>query len=96
MNTDKDYSIKFRQLGTPKRKGFLFDDEEQLEMYSYDRVSSLFWSAFCNQLIKDGMTEKQAFEFLQSSNTRHMLDWEEDNIRKLARKMAKQFKIKSK
>lgn len=96
LQAEKDYSITFRQIGEKKPKWMQsWKDAGSVEMYSYDRISSLFWAAFCKQLIKDGKTEAEAFELMQSSDMRHMLDGNEDLIRNCAAKMAsKEFGVK--
>jgi len=75
------------------RLGQLFKDNKcKVPMYSYDRVSSIYWNAFMNKLVSMGKTEKESFDILQSTYMRHMLDGEENLIEKLAEKMATQFK----
>lgn len=83
-NDMKDYTDKLGQLFT--------NNKCEVPMYSYDRVSCIYWNAFMNKLVSMGKTEKEAFDILQSAHMRHMLDIEENLIENLAEKMATQFK----
>jgi hypothetical protein len=66
----RDYSIKFAPLWESPVK------PDQIRMYSYERPANMIWNAIMNGMRQGGMTEKQAFEWLQSKSPRWMLDGE--------------------
>jgi hypothetical protein len=65
------------------------DSVKPFEMYSYERVSDVFWSAFIKQLIACGLNEEETVYLLQSKKMRHMLDGQDWEIEDLAINMAK-------
>lgn len=75
----RDFTLQLGQLG----------QECEVPMYSFSRVSSIFWSAFLNELIASGMSEKKAKEEIQSKGVRWMLDSEGEMVEDLAKEMAK-------
>jgi hypothetical protein len=79
----KDYSMKFKQMF-----GDLSSDDA-IEIYSYDRVSSMFYNALMNSLINShGYTEEEAVQFCQSKAPRFALD---NKIGDMINKAAKSF-----
>ncbi len=61
----------------------------EFPMFSFDRPSNLFWQGYFEGLREKGLTAEQAFEVLQSSTVRHQLDWHEDKISEMGKRMAK-------
>ncbi len=57
-------------------------------MYSYDRPAYNFWQGFYETLIKRGLTHEQALEELSSTGTRHFLDQEDVQIKRLGSELA--------
>lgn len=43
-------------------------------MYSFERPAFQFWQGVFDGLIDKGLSEAEAFEWLQSKDARHMLD----------------------
>jgi phage pi2 protein 07 len=86
-DTDKDYTGKLGQLYTVGYDGKPYE----WAMYSFSRVSSIFWNAFANKLRKEGKSDEKIKEILQHRDMRHMLDNDEDKIAELAEEMAKKF-----
>ena len=80
-DTWRDFTGSFRQMYAPVEK----HRENAIPMYSYDRVSAMFWSAFMNGMMAAGATEQQATEYLCSKSTRWALDNDlGDAVEKLA------------
>lgn len=64
-------------------------------MYSFDRPAYNFWQgAFC-ALIEFGMSEKQAFDWLQSKSPRWMLDNHADEVQALGHDMVAAYIAKN-
>lgn len=59
-------------------------------MYSFDRPSYALWNALAAQLNKRGWNDEEIKDYLQSKQTRWLLDGElSEEIEKLGRKYAK-------
>jgi hypothetical protein len=85
-DTDKDYTGKMGQMYTVDYNG----KPHEWAMYSFNKVSMLFWNAFANKLRKSGMSDAKIKETLQHRDMRHMLD-SDDKIEALAEEMAAKF-----
>lgn len=52
----------------------LLPGEAPIPMFSYNRVSAIFWQAFFETLLDRGYTQAEAVKWLQSKGARHALD----------------------
>ena len=73
------------------RIGATYSDAE-VTMYSFERVAWMFWQGFYNSLRTRGLTEKQAFEEMQSKGPRRMLDNNEE-IKDLGTKLGLSYSL---
>jgi hypothetical protein len=73
----QDFTGKFGQLGS----------QEEWEMYSFERVSSVFWNGFANELGKRGYNLNQIKTILQSKLMRQLLDGDDSKIEDLGAAM---------
>lgn len=53
---------------------FTKDSPAEFPMFSYERAAYTFWQGVFNGLLENGLSEAQAFEWLQSKDARYLLD----------------------
>ena len=68
--------------------------ESPFSMYSYERVSYIFWGGFIEELLNRGLGESETRWLLRSKHMRWMLDSNETLIENLAKSMVTEDMIK--
>lgn len=58
-------------------------------MCSFDRAAHCFWNGVANELIRQGRTEEQVKDWLQSKNARWMLDAHGDRLSDLGAELVR-------
>lgn len=65
--------------------------DKPFAMYSHNNPTNAFWSGFVRKLMKDGLTDEQVQNLLQSKHMRWMFDADSDKIEDLGEQMAQGY-----
>jgi hypothetical protein len=80
---ETDFTGKFAPLDSK--------DPESWPMYSFERPAFCFWNGVANELKRRLMSEKAIKEFLQSKDTRWMLDQHGECLEELGAELVNKY-----
>lgn len=73
-NYTNSYDMAYKLYQMYKPRPDHIEENEGIEMYSYERPAGLFWQLFIEGLMEKGATDDEAQLVIQSKLVRHMLD----------------------
>lgn len=92
LNNAPSVSISIDNFDITDKIGTLQSDVEW-PMYSYDRPSYIFWNGVAKGLVKQGATMAEIKWWLQSKNSRWLLDRMSDKIEDMGLKWGKEVNL---